>query len=176
MRYLEVRRHTMRAKPGPHVTQAGVDLARRVGEGLGPFQRVITSTLPRAFETAIAMGFAVDEQIESMSTYSDAVDAEMPAADSFESFAKAVKKGKAAADYAHSQAKLWHAIAKALPENGAALIISHGNIVELSAVAALPDVDHRQWGESVGYCEGIRAYFDGEAFVRAEILRVPQPK
>ena len=34
MRYLEVRRHTMRTKPGEHLSQAGVDLARRVGEGM----------------------------------------------------------------------------------------------------------------------------------------------
>jgi broad specificity phosphatase PhoE len=63
MRYVELRRHTMRTRPGQHLSQAGVSLARRVGEGVGPFDRVVTSTLPRAFETAIAMGFAVDEQI-----------------------------------------------------------------------------------------------------------------
>ena len=37
-----------------------------------------TSTLPRAFETAIAMGFAVDAQIELMSTYGEDVEREVP--------------------------------------------------------------------------------------------------
>ncbi|NCA13890.1 MAG: histidine phosphatase family protein, partial [Proteobacteria bacterium] len=58
---IEVRRHAMRAPGGVHLVQAGVALARRVGEGLGPFAVVITSPIPRAFETAIAMGFAVDD-------------------------------------------------------------------------------------------------------------------
>lgn len=62
MRVLEVRRHTMRSKPGKHLSQAGVSLARHVGETMGSFDRVVTSTLARAFETAIAMGFAVDER------------------------------------------------------------------------------------------------------------------
>ncbi|MBZ0278386.1 MAG: hypothetical protein K8I60_19725, partial [Anaerolineae bacterium] len=68
MRYLEMRRHTIRIKPGQHLSQAGVTLARRVGETIGPFDRVITSTIPRAYETAIAMGFAVDEQLDELGT------------------------------------------------------------------------------------------------------------
>jgi hypothetical protein len=32
MRTLELRRHTMHAKPGQHLIQAGVTLARRVGK------------------------------------------------------------------------------------------------------------------------------------------------
>src|SRR5689334_6812089 len=62
MRYLELRRHAMRTQPGQHLSQAGVRLSRRVGEGRGPFALVVTSPAPRAFETAIAMGFAVDFQ------------------------------------------------------------------------------------------------------------------
>ena len=69
MRTLEVRRHTIRNLSSPHISQDGVDLARRVGQGLGKFDRVVTSTLPRAFETAIAMGYAVDEQIEQLSMH-----------------------------------------------------------------------------------------------------------
>ena len=56
MRTLEIRRHTHRNVPQPHLSQQGVDLARRAGEGLGHFDRVMTSTVPRAFETAIAIG------------------------------------------------------------------------------------------------------------------------
>ncbi len=71
MKTIEIRRHTYRTKPGQHLSQQGVTLARHVGEGIGPFARVVTSTVPRAFETAIAMGFAVDEQNELMSSYGD---------------------------------------------------------------------------------------------------------
>ena len=63
---LEVRRHTMRVKPGQHLSHKGVSLARTVGLGIGPFDRVASSNLPRAIETAIAMGTAVDDVIEDL--------------------------------------------------------------------------------------------------------------
>jgi len=71
MKIIEIRRHSIRSKPGEHLSQQGVTLARLVGENLGPFDKVITSTLPRAFETAIAMGFAVDEQLELLGSTGD---------------------------------------------------------------------------------------------------------
>ena len=43
LRIIEHRRHTLRVKPGQHLSQAGVDLARAVGEGMGPFDLVVTS-------------------------------------------------------------------------------------------------------------------------------------
>ena len=64
MRTLEVRRHTMRRKPGQHLSQDGIELARLVGKTSGPFSLVVTSHIPRAIETAIAMGFEVDETNE----------------------------------------------------------------------------------------------------------------
>ena len=67
-RYIEHRRHTMRTKPGQHLSQAGVNLARRVGEGMAAFDKVYTSPVPRAFETAIAMGYAVDHQVELLAS------------------------------------------------------------------------------------------------------------
>jgi len=46
-----------------------------VGNEMGKFDRVVASIVPRAFETAIAMGYAVDEQIEPLGMMSDAVTA-----------------------------------------------------------------------------------------------------
>lgn len=172
MRILELRRHTMRAKPGQHLTQAGVTLARRVGDGIGPFDRVITSTVPRAFETALAMGFAVDEELAALAQMGDAVDAEIRWPAPFSEIAAAMRRGGAAAKFGHRLARLLVEIVAALPESGAALVISHGGIVEAAAVACLPDADHAAWGDALGYCEGARLVFDGERFVRGEILRV----
>ena len=56
MKILEVRRHSIRSPLSDHLNQTGVTLARLVGQNIGPFDRVVTSTLPRAFETAISMG------------------------------------------------------------------------------------------------------------------------
>lgn len=172
MHFLEVRRHTMREPGGVHLSQAGVTLARRLGEDMGPFDRVITSTLPRAYETAIAMGFAVDAQLEQLSILGADVDAEVHWAAGFAAFAQAIRLGGATARFAHAQSALWQAIVESVPEGGQALVISHGGVVEAGAVACLPDADHHAWGPGCYYCEGVRLSFDGRRFVEAEILRV----
>ena len=77
MQFVEMRRHTMRVKPGDHLSQEGVTLARRIGETMGSFNRVITSSIPRAFETAIAMGYAVNEQDELFSIFTEGVKEEV---------------------------------------------------------------------------------------------------
>lgn len=64
MRYLEMRRYSKRIQPSEHLSQEGVELARRIGAGAGPFDLVITMPPPRMSETAVAMGFAVGETYE----------------------------------------------------------------------------------------------------------------
>ncbi len=172
MRILEVRRHTIRSSSSPHLSQDGVDLARRVGQGLGKFDRVVTSTLPRAFETAIAMGYAVDEQIEQLSTMGDEVDAEIQWNAGFAAWAHVVKRGGAAARFAHEQAELWRSIVRALPENGCALIISHGGIVEAGTIGCLPPTARTTYGPACSHCEGARLTFESDTVVNVEILRV----
>jgi broad specificity phosphatase PhoE len=172
MRIIEHRRHTMRAKPGQHLTQAGVTLARRVGEGIGPFNRVITSTVPRTFETAIAMGFAVDEERDVLAQMSPDVEAEIRWPAAFSEIGRVMKAGGAAAMFGDTLARLLKAVAEALPADGAALIISHGGIVEAAAVACLLDADHAAWGAHCGYCEGVRLVYDAGRFIHGEILRV----
>ena len=72
MKTIEHRRHSMRKHPGGiHLTQQGVDLAQITGESMGSFNYVITSPKERAFETAIAMGYAVDEFDDNLASYSD---------------------------------------------------------------------------------------------------------
>jgi hypothetical protein len=43
--------------------------ARAVGDQLGPIAYVLTSQSPRAVETAIAMGLAVDDTVQMPSGY-----------------------------------------------------------------------------------------------------------
>jgi len=172
MQHIEVRRHTMRVESGQHLSQEGVDLARRVGSEIGPFDRVITSTIPRAFETAIAMGFAVDEQLEQLGMMGDDVDAEIDWKAGFAEFARVIRQGGATARFARAQSELWRSIAEALSEGGSALIITHGGIIEAVAVACLPDADHSTWGPSCDYCEGVQLGFDGKDFKSIEIFRL----
>jgi broad specificity phosphatase PhoE len=171
MRILETRRHSMRAIPGSHLTQAGVDLARRIGSTIGPFDRVITSDLPRAFETAIAMGFAVDEQLDALSMIVAGVEDEINWDAGFAEWARVIKQGGAAARFAQAQAKLLRSIVRALPENGRALVVSHGGIVEAGTFGCLlPDIPP-MGGAYCGYCEGARLVFDGDRVINFEILR-----
>ena len=172
MRYIEVRRHTMRHKPGKHLTQEGVALARRVGSAMGPFARVVTSKSPRAFETAIAMGFAVDDQAKELSLMETKAVEQIVSANSFADYAQAIKAHKALAKWAKAQSKFWRDIAGSLQEGESALLVSHGGMIELGTIAALPDANHSAWGGGLGYCEGARLSFDGNNFVSVEILRV----
>jgi broad specificity phosphatase PhoE len=172
MKTIEIRRHSIRSKPGQHLSQQGVTLARLVGQNLGPFDRVVTSTLPRAFETAIAMGFAVDEQIDLMSTYGDMVELEAPWPLSPAEYAQVIQKDGAAAKYANKLADLYYQLADYLADGRAALVINHGGVAEMGAVACLPNADHESWGPHFECCEGIRLFWNDEKFVDAEILRV----
>jgi broad specificity phosphatase PhoE len=173
MKTIEVRRHSIRQKPGDHLSQEGVTLARLVGENLGPFDRVVTSTLPRAYETAIAMGFAVSEQNELMSSCGSDVEREAPWPLSLAGYAEVVSQGGAAAKYARQLAAFYNELAGYLAEGRAALVINHGGIAELGAVACLPHTDHFAWGSHFEPCEGIRLFWEDGQFVDGEILRVP---
>ncbi len=67
VRRLEIRRHSLTKKGiargrGSHLSQAGVDLARTVGSQLPHPSYVAVDGAPRHLETALSMGFAVDEQ------------------------------------------------------------------------------------------------------------------
>lgn len=172
MKTIEIRRHSIRSQSGQHLNQSGVSLARRVGENLGPFDRVVTSTLPRAFETAIAMGFAVDEQVELMSTYGADVEREVPWPQTFAAYARAVQRGRSTGQYAAELAAYYAQLAEHLAEGRAALVVNHGGIVEMGIAAAFPDADYESWGDAVSYCEGARLFWEDGTFVNAEVVRV----
>ena len=163
----------MRRKPGQHLSQDGIDLARLVGETSGPFSLVVTSHIPRAIETAIAMGFEVDEINKSMAhipTNAIAGMASWPA--SFSAVSIAVKAGRPAADFGALVADTWRNVVERIPDSTQALIVTHGGLVEVGAVAAVPDHPHGEWGEAIGYCEGVRLKYD-DGFTGCEVLRVP---
>ncbi|MFN8399267.1 MAG: hypothetical protein U0X74_04570 [Anaerolineales bacterium] len=172
MKILEVRRHSIRHAGGDHLSQAGVALARNVGQHMGSFNFVATSTLPRAFDTAIAMGFAVNEQNPLMNTYGGAVEREAPWPMPFFHYSEIVKQEGAAAKYAHELMAYYLGVLKQVPSGGSALIVNHGGVVELGVVACLPDADFSAWGDAVEYCEGARLFWDDGKFVNGEVLRV----
>ena len=163
----------MRRKPGQHLSQDGIDLARLVGETAGPFSLVVTSHIPRAIETAIAMGFEVDEIDKGLAHIPTGVIASMASWPTpFSAVSRVVKGGGLPADYATQIADTWRNIAERIPDSTRALVVTHGGLVEVGAVAAIPDHPHNEWGGPLGYCEGVRLTYDG-GFTDCEILRVP---
>jgi broad specificity phosphatase PhoE len=173
MNLIEHRRHSMRHKPGEHLNQAGVDLARRVGSDLGPFALVLTSTTPRAFETAIAMGFAVDEQLPGIETLPAGFEDEINWDAGYPAFVDAIRKSPdgVVARYARSMLDLHTQFAGKLKEGESALVISHGGVVEASAVGCVPEADYEGWPDC-DYCEGIRLTYDSGRFTHVELLRI----
>ena len=172
MRFLEVRRHTMRRKPGQHLSQDGIDLARLVGETSGPFSLVVTSHIPRAIETAIAMGFEVDETNKFLAHIPMDVLTSAHWPSPFSAISQAVSLGGPAANFAVELADVWRSIVERIPDSTQALIVTHGGLVEVGAVAAVPNYPHAEWGDAIGYCEGVRLSFDGR-FTSCKVLRVP---
>ena len=112
MPILDVRRHSMRKTDGgSQLSQEGVMLAREIGNNMGPFASVVTSVLPRARETAIAMGFAVDQELVTLAP--EEVFAELQTIDwatepdPFGLASTLIQSNGAYARYAHSIAAMW---------------------------------------------------------------------
>ena len=164
----------MRRKPGQHLSQDGINLARLVGETSGPYSLVVTSPIPRAVETAIAMGFEVDETNELLALIPKEVQRSIDDWPSpFSLVSQAVSSGGPAAKFGAELAEVWRGIVERIPESTRALVVTHGGLVEVGSVAAIPDHRHEDWGGPIGYCEGVRLTFDG-GFTGCEVLRVPE--
>jgi len=169
---IEHRRHSWRVPGGKHLTQQGVDLARGVGQTMGRFDLVVTSDLPRAFETAIAMGYAVDRKEEQLGKLGKGVDDEVDWQLGCAEFSRAYGKGKATMLACRVHAAFLRAIAANLTPDGRALLVSHGGVIEAGVVGLLPDLDYSIWGPAFERCEGVRLHFEGDVCTGAEPLRL----
>lgn len=180
MKTLEVRRHSLRKKgPGSQLSQEGVSLARQLGASLGPFDLVVSSVRPRARETAIALGFAVDYELQPLVRESGLYD-ELEGhqwwtqAQPFVFLAQLLAKNGEFARYAHALAELWRDLLNDLPDGAHALLISHSGDIECALVAAFPQHDHSAWGSTFACLEGARLFYGGpiEHFYDCELLRL----
>lgn len=172
MRSLVHRRHSLRQPTDVHLSPEGVELARRIGARSGRFDRVITSPKARATETALAMGFPVDEQWEELGALPDPVgrflDRESPGTfGEYVRWVVAVHELRAAAV---AIADRWGAALDRTPEGGRLLMVSHAGIIELGAAGALPD-EAVHWGATLAPLEGVRLERDRGRWVRGAVLR-----
>jgi broad specificity phosphatase PhoE len=181
MRRLEVRRHSLTKKGaargrGSHLSAQGVALARAVAAGLGPVGYVLTSASPRAIETAIAMGLAVDDTVEMVSGY---VSGEVGFHEQwtwerpYATYARLIERGGGLAEVALAQRAVWIRAVASVGNGDGALVVSHGGTIEPALVACFPDDDHERWGALFGHCDGARLTFDGGTFTDVEFRRAP---
>jgi len=172
MKTIEIRRHSLRNRALPDLSEEGIALANLVGQGMGKFERVVSSPLPRAVQTAVAMGYPVDETAELIATYGDSVDLECPWPASFDEYAAASRQNGPTTRYTRRLADFYDQLVESLPEGGAALVVNHGGVVELSAIACLPDFDFASLGDYIDYCEGVRLTWEDGKFIDLQVLRV----
>jgi broad specificity phosphatase PhoE len=172
LKTIEIRRHSLRNRAQPDLSEEGIMLANLTGQLMGQFHRVITSPLPRAVQTAEAMGYSVDETVEVLASTGDAVELECPWPASFDEYATASRQNGPTTRYAQRLADFYTRLAESLPEGGAALVVNHGGVVELSAIACLPTADFTVMGDYIDYCEGVRLTWDDGKFVDLQVLRV----
>jgi broad specificity phosphatase PhoE len=180
MRWLEVRRHSVTKKssarrPGSHLSQEGVDLARLVGRSLGSFASVVTSASPRAIETALAMGYAVDDTADLPSGY---LPGQVEHHDQwhwpqpYRRYAELRAQSPGLAAVADAHRELWTRLVAAVPDGAAVLVICHGGGIEPGLVTCLSHADHASWGLPFSHCDGARLCLDQGSFVDIEFHRV----
>jgi len=171
MKIIEHRRHSIRVKPSKHISQEGVNLARKVGEELGDFDRVFSSTAPRAIETAVAMGYAVDDTFEMISQTPEKLGQEIEWGIDFQGYLEAYQKGGVVAEYAGELADFLKSLVEELPEDAKILVISHGGLLELSVIGCFPEEDYVSWGKPLDCCEGVRMFIDEGKYHNIDLLR-----
>jgi broad specificity phosphatase PhoE len=179
-RLLEIRRHSsVKGREAPAVgsalSQRGVSLARRIGETLQGFDLVVTSDIPRAAETALAMGFAIDEVDDTLAPHDPSfwVEAERVAGGrrlTFAVWGEIAGHRGAGSRHGEHQRDRWLEVSARLPEGGAALIVSHGGTIETGVVACFGMDVWSDWAE-LSPCDGVRLTVEGTSFASAVLIR-----
>jgi len=172
MRILEVRRHSMRNKPNEHISREGIALAQLIGSKTGPFNLVVTSPIHRAIETAVAMGFAVDETSQVLSEISTDIINKSRWPAPFDQLQRSMYQHQIIETFANKQANSWRSIVCKINNGEKALIVTHGLFIEFGTIASLSKINTTEYNDPIGYCEGFRLIFEDGKFHAFEILRV----
>lgn len=185
MREIEIRRHSCTRKGidrgrGSHLSPEGVHLAREIGMHMRKFDLVLTSEEPRTLETAIALGFAVDD------TFSIPQDISVPALaalghherwswdEPWVRFAKTVRQGGPVFRFGAWLRAAWVDALESTGDGGHVLVISHGRHIEAGVVGCLGDMappDFAHWGKPLHQCEGVRLSYAQGKFTDPCLIR-----
>jgi broad specificity phosphatase PhoE len=150
-------------------------LARLVGRSLGRFASVVASASPRAIETALAMGYAVDDTVYLPSGYLPGQIAHHDQwhwPQPYRRYAELLAPSPGLAAVADTHRAIWTRLVAAVPDGAAVLVICHGGGIEPALVSCLPHAGHGSWGPPFGHCDGARLCFDRGRFVGIDFHRV----
>ncbi len=147
---------------------------------MGQFALVLTSEVSRTFETALAMGFAVDRQFsvpQDIGSPAIAIvghHARWPWPEPWVRFAGLVREGGAVAVFGHWLRQIWADALESIAGGGHVLVISHGRDIEAGVVACLDQmapVELLEWGDPLHQCEGLRLSYANGRFGDPRTLR-----
>jgi broad specificity phosphatase PhoE len=180
MKFVDVFRHSKRGD-GKGLSEEGRELARQARPLLAPsYDLVISSPKERARETLEAFGFEryeLDDAFTAVNPW-EPFDAEVSRVSKERGVTPlaACWEIPEALNYLKLQGETFLAavrrIARKLPEEGRALIVSHGGILEAAALHACPRYDLAELGGEIGLCEGVSFKFDGENLAGFEVKRL----
>lgn len=176
MKEIELRRHSVRDKPETDLSPAGLELAREVGREAGPFQLCVTSPVPRALQTAQAMGAPSPEVDRTWGEIPAEVVEEIGWPSPFLRVAEAVRRGGASARMADRLLQAALVALARVDEGERLLVVTHGGFPELVSVRALPRSDPRTWGGVLRCMEGVRIRVEGVTPTHVSVLRVPDAR
>ena len=174
-----MRRHAL-TKKGPSresgslLSVEGVSRARTLGDLVPHAGYVLTGPDRRHVETAIAMGYAVDETVPWPSAYVSGVvehhdqwQWERP----FEGYAELLRTSAGLREVAQEHLAHWLRALAQVDDGETALVISLGGSIEPVLVAAHPEADHADWGTALHQLQGATLTFDGDQCVGVIIQR-----
>src|SRR5579859_382453 len=180
MKYVEVFRHSKRGE-GKGLSEDGRALARRARILLSPhYDLCVTSPRERARETMEAFGFdryEVDEAFTAVNPWEPFDDEVLKLAkERGISPLAACWQIPEALNYLRLQGETLigaiKRIARKLPEEGRALVVSHGGMIEAAALHACTRYELDEIGGELGLCEGVVFYFDDEKLLNVEVKRL----
>lgn len=153
-------------------------MARTIGSTLGPFDRVVVSDVPRTMETALVMGFSVNEVIAT--SHGDGIwDAfckhdHWAWTEPFVRYRDLIKESRALAELGQTLVECWTNVLESASSSASVLVISHGHLMEVAFVTCFEDRDLAKIGPAFSHGEGFRVTYDNGQFNDFEILRVGQ--
>lgn len=155
-------RHAHRIGKNPHISKNGLKKANKIGKKLPEFDKVLSSVSIRAVETAIALGFSIDETInfddaEPKGSHSPSTERVF---DTFEDFKRNIQNISYFKIYSSNLVSLLSTKLHSNKDLNKILIISHGGVIEYSTIGFLPNVDYKSWGPVVDHCNGVKLIFE----------------